>query len=294
MEALSFNIGSVLFCFAVIMLAIRMFTTNPVFVWSVSASVCWVLIVILRTRLWGFADARQASVYLDYLRSGRITVYTQGFYFTPWTSRKQVDQIDFQKHEIISLKKEDGTMVRFQTNDGYEMAAEITIFYNLRDGEEALSRSLKFEDGEIKSLTKAAVVSRLTDLGGCNSYESLLYYKSEAAKWLANTFGGESTLSLFEKGLGISLRNPILDSLDLTEESKKTFGVKAKIEVINDGIKSLKRRSGAGLSSDEASLAAQAAEGNLTRIVHTYQGVPQGAKVVALGDQGIAIAAKGK
>jgi len=292
MEALCFNLVSVLACFAVFILAVGQLTANRAAVFAIPASLCWILIVILRIHLWTSVDARKAGVWLDYLNSKRLVIYTQGFHFTPWTSREQVDEIDFQKHEAISMKKTEKTEIRFETNDGYEMAAEVVIFYNLRDGADAMSRALKYEDDEIKAFIKAVVIERLTDLGGCNSYESLLYYKAEAARWLAMTFEGESKLSQFEIGLGIALRNPILESLDLTDESKKTFGVRAKIEVITDGIKSLKRE--AGLSADEANLAAQAAEGILTRNVQTYQGIPQGAKVVALGDHGIAIAAKGR
>ncbi len=291
-EALAFNLASVILCFFALTVLVGQFTSDSVTVSAISTLVCWFFIVATRSRLWTSVDARKASVWLDYLRSKRIVVYTQGFHFTHWTSRKQSDEIDFQKHEIISMNKADKTEVRFETNDGFEMIAEMTLLYNLREGEEAMSQALKYENGEIKAFTKAVVISRLADLGGRNSYRSLLYNKAEVTQWLANTFGGESTISLFERGLGISLRNPILNTLDLTDESKKTFGVRAKIEVVKDGIKSLKK--GTGLSADEANLTAQAAENLITRVVHTYQGIPQGATVVALGDHGVAIAAKGK
>ena len=299
MEALAFNGFSMIALFVIVMVLVmlgisrletnRHFTDANSALWGIPLMACWIMGVMIRKRLWTSVDARKADVYLDYLRSKQITVYAQGFHFTHWTSRKQGDVIDFQKHEIITMKEEDGTMVRFPTIDGFEMAAELTIFFSLREGEEPMSRALKYEAGELKSFTKAAVIRRLTDLGGRNSYETMLYYKSDIATWLAKTFGGESVPSPFEKGLGLSIRNPILDDLDLTKESRETFGAKSKVAMLNEGIRDLKNKNGAGLDANEANLAAQAAQGLITREVHTFQGI-ENAGFVAIGESGIAAA----
>ena len=77
----------------------------------------------------------------------------------------------------------------------------------------------------------------------------------------------------------------------MTPESEEIFQKKAKIEIINKGIKSL-LEDNPTLDPTEAARIAQAAEGAATREIKTleYEGIPEGATFVALGESGMGVA----
>lgn len=287
--ALVANIITAVSIFGLVSFVIGRKTSNPMATVAIPLALVWVLVVIFRNRLWTRVDARKAHVFLNNL-SRNIIVYPQGFHFTSWFSTKEPDEVDFQKHEIISAERKNGEEIRFPSKDGYGMFAEINILFKRRDGQEGLSRSLKFPLSDIKTWLKAVVVKQFSDVGGHNSYETLLYYKAEIAAWAAKIFGGDDKVSPFEIELGISVKDPVVKNLDLDDESRRIFSTKAKVGVIADGIREFR---GLDVNPDEAAIMAQVAQGAATRVIHTYQGVPQGARVVALGDAGIAISDRG-
>lgn len=292
--SLAFNLVSITIILIVPLLLIRFKTHNPLILIAFSATVIWVLGVFFLARLGTNVDGMQYQIWLDYIFSDRLIAYSQGFHFTTWSSKDQGNMIDYQKKEIIDANRKDGTAFTFATQDGLDVMADVTIVYNRRPGLEALSWSLKFKStDEITTLIKAVVQGRLSDLGGCNSYETLLRHKAEVAAWVANFFAGETQTSPFEKKTGTRVLDPVAKDFDLTPESKEIFRAKARIGIFKRAIQSLTEKE-VGLSPEEANLAVQAAQGSLKRVVHTYQGIPPGAKVVALGSEGIAIAAKGK
>jgi len=288
--ALVFNIASVLLICCLISLAARQKTSSPIFTVAMPLGLIWVYCVYKRPDIWTSVPSREAYAFQDSLISKKVTVYAQGGHFVRWTSTKQPDVISFKKHQVISCKKDTKSEIRFPTRDGYEIEADLTIMFRRRDNEEALSRSLRFDINQLEVLIKATVVARLSDLGGYNDYNDILQNKVGVKRFVAVMFGGERAISEFEEMTGTEILDPLIENVDLTPESKQIFNVNAKARVIAKAIEILVN---AGVSADEAAKIAQATEGAATRIIHTYEGVPQGAKVVALGNEGIAIAGKG-
>jgi hypothetical protein len=144
-----------------------------------------------------------------------------------------------------------------------------------------LSRSLKYPPKGLRTLILELVKSRLSDLGGRNSYETLQYYKAEVTKIIANIFGGESIQSDFEKGVGITLRNPLLADFGLTAESAEIYNLRAKIARLSAGVRDLVD---AGMKPKEASYAVQAVMQAATRSIETLQ-APRG--LVSYGGRAI-------
>jgi hypothetical protein len=264
---------------------------NPRISLTASLVIIWIILVAVRHHLWVVVAAREADVYLDNIAK-IIVIYFQGFHFTAWYYRKERDKVDFQRHEIISATMKEKTEIRFPSKDGYEMVAEITIMFNRRPEADALSRSLKFQIPELRKWILAGVAQKLSEIGGLNSYKVLLRNKSQVTHLISLVFEGQNR-SQFEDDTGTLVRNPVLENLDLSPDSKEIFRSRAKIETMAENIKQLTGKDEVHLSDEEASFAAQAASGSLTRVVHTYQGIPKDAKVVALGDSGIALAGGG-
>lgn len=292
--ALFFNLVSALIFFAVpfaiiaVICKVKNLQPHPMILYGIPVCLVSTLTIFNYERLWIVeVPARQAVIFLDLLFRD-IIVYTQGFHFTPWLARRQPDEINYQKHEDVSSGKGDIPKILCQTADGYEMEADTKTFFSRLGDETSLGRSLKYQLPEIRIIVHAGVMSRLSDIVGCNNYEVLLARKAEVADWLGNIFGGESTITPFEAALGISIRNPILGSFGLSPESQKTRGGKAKLSLMESQIRALKD---AGVSPNEASLATQAALGIAPRSINTqeYQGIPSGVRTFAPGNNGVTI-----
>ncbi|MEI6304594.1 MAG: hypothetical protein WCP09_01060 [Candidatus Taylorbacteria bacterium] len=255
-------------------------------------------VIIYTPAMWTTVNAREAKVYLDYFRPGKILVYLQGFHFTMWSSRLQEEPINFQKHEIITTRFGSENQVTFTTRDGYVMFANILILYNRKSDTDALSKSLRYQNAEIRAWILALVAARLSDLAGLNSVETLLYYKSSVVKWVSTLFDGEENISAFEDQIGCEIKNPTLENFDLTPESRTIYSSKSTIGMINEGIRAL-REANPDMGVNEASrTAAAAVDPKTTRTIEVkeneYRGIPQeGLTALGLGDgAGIVMAGK--
>ncbi|MEI7462838.1 MAG: SPFH domain-containing protein [Candidatus Taylorbacteria bacterium] len=243
--------------------------------------------------MWTTVKAREASVYLDYIRPRKILVYLQGFHFTSWCSEVQESTINFQKHEIITTRFGGENQVTFTTRDGYVMFANILILYNRRNDLDALSKSLRYQNTEIRAWILALVAARLSDLAGQNSCETLLYYKSAIVQWVSKLFDGQENISEFEDQIGCEIKDPTLEDFDLIPESRKIYAAKSKMQTITDGIAAL-RAANPDMSVNEASRIAQAAVEVITRHIETYEyeGIPQdGLSALGLGSGGLGVIA---
>ncbi len=282
--ALFVNVLSIVFVYELLHLIFMRRSGNPWVITALPLIIIWVIVACVYQNLGVQVEGRKAVVFTDNL-SRILVIYTQGFHFVPWYYSREEDVIDFQKHHLLSCSRKDGTEIHFNSKDGYGIVAELDDLFSLRDGHETLCRSLNYKIEDLRRWTLAIIIGRLSDLGACNSYESLLYYKMEVASWVANIFDGEDATSPYEWDTGTSVKNPILKDLDLSEEDKKTFGVKSKIGVIADGVKAL---IDANIPPEEAAIIAQAAEGAATRNIQTFQGLPKDASIIAFGDSGVA------
>ncbi|MDE2172900.1 MAG: hypothetical protein KGJ33_03075, partial [Patescibacteria group bacterium] len=191
----------------------------------------------------------------------------------------------------------DGTSLpelRLQTSDGYELIAEVTVFYNRIDGKNYLSQSLKYKPEEVRALIRSAVSSPFADLAGCNTFDDLLRNKGEVNDFIANIFDGEGALSAFESGIGYALRNPMVNSLNADEETKRTRTALTRIDVLKDKTREIRDK--AGVSADAAFRGAQVAMGLVEQEILTqqYEGIPPSVTVFAPGSGGIAVGTKGK
>lgn len=288
--AFTFNLLSATFAFVLIHILFRIKSTNPMLTIAIPLASIWIAIVYFHNHLWVNVDGLQAKIYVDMFFSKKMIVYLQGGHFTAWSSKDQTNDVDFQKHETIETDGTKEKTLNFQTQDGYQLAANVTIVYNRRAGIEAMSKSLKFKrTEEIRTLIKAWVQAKLSDLGGCNSYETIIYYKPSVTAWAANLFGGEGQISLLEQKTGTNVLNPVVNNLDLDEESKKTFNAKARLSVMREETKLL--HDDCGVTSDEAFIGTQVALNLVQRVVSTqeYKGIPEGVTTFAPGNAGIAI-----
>lgn len=238
-------------------------------------------------------EARKAKVYLD-TWFNEILVYMKGFHFVVWFAIQEADDVNFQKTEKKTCLISEGKGITFQSGDGYELAVDLTFMWKRRSDPEAMSYSLQYETDTLSDWLMAVVVSRLSDLGGCNDYETLLKNKPEVTAWVANIFGGENNKSPMEIETGTEAKNPIAGNLDLTDGSKQIRASKAKAELLAKYTKHFIDE--VGLSPKDAAISAQLATELATRSIVTYEGIPDGATFVALGDQAMAatVGKKGK
>ncbi len=288
-EQLCFNLASAFIAWAFMALIIYARVIKEVrSAAGTSALIVWTIIMIAayHGKFWTTVDKLKAKVYLDYFDRS-LSALTQGGNFIAWSASEQDDDIDFQRHVIISFCKKDKTALEIECMDGFNIVIEVTVFFNILDHNgEYLGRTLKYTFEEIKAFVTAAIKSRLAEYAGVNGYEVLLANKGIMALWLATTFGGEETLSDFEKSLGISIRNPILDSLDLTEESKAVFAAKSTMQQLSDGIKMFKKTR---IPAKECSFLAQLALRLTTRQIQTFE-LPKQIRTLAVGEgTGVAV-----
>lgn len=287
LPSLTINIVFLIFLGFVTMFILRRLTNQSIAATIVSVVICWVVVVFFHNRLWTQVDGQSAKVYLDNIRR-ILVVYTQGFHFIPWYYTTEPEEINFQKTEIVHRCKKENTEVRFSSQDGLEIFVELDIFYKLREGRKALSKGLRFKPEARTELITAIVRQRLSDLGGCNSFKTLLAHKTEVAAYVAKIFGGEANLSDFEKETATNIKDPNLLNLDLTEGSREIYQARAKLSIVQEMIAKLREM---GVKPNEAARMAQVLQGSASRIIHDYLGIPKNANVVALGDHGAAIAA---
>lgn len=293
--ALIINLFLALLVFVVTLSILRMKINAPIIYVGVPLSIIWILVVFLKHRLWVSVDTQKGSVCLDSLFSDTITVFPQGLHFMPvWYGGNEYE-LDFQKHEPIVANSNDDTHVQFQTKDGYTMWADFTGFYQTRCSEEALGRRLRYKDPELKALVRATIKSYLSDLGGLNTYETINAHKGEIANWIAGIFGGEGVLSKFELETGTRLKDPILENLDLDDESKKLWLIRAKGMVVAEMTERLQSAAGSGADANEPLKAAQAVAGVLDRVdsnvrVHVDgKDLPSSLTTLVVGEAGLAV-----
>ena len=84
------------------------------------------------------------------------------------------------------------------------------------------------------------------------------------------------------------MKSPVIESLTLTSESAANFANRSKVDALRNAVEQLSE--GDLVSPEAAARLASLALGIVTQSVHTYEGIPQNATVVALGDSGVAIA----
>ncbi len=298
-DSLLFNILTVVGIFVILSIGLRFIKHDPsvdrFLTVTIPLVAVWVFILLNVKKFGANVESRQAKIYLDYLRPGKIIAYLPGFHFTTWCSRIQEGPVSFQKHEKIAAKRASNSEIKFRSQDGYEMYADVTILYNRRDDLDALRKSLRYFDDEIKDWTLAVVSERISSLAGRNSCETLIYHKGKVIEYVGSMFGGEGVISDFEDQVGTDVKNPVAEVFDLTPEAQKIYSTRAKIDVINAGIKAL-RKANPDMHVNEASRTAQAAEGIATREIKTFEaeGLGNAQTVVLGGDSGFAVTGKEK
>ena len=299
LDALLFNIATMVVMFVTLSIGLRNIKPNPSLDGFLANTIPLIAIWIFfffTVKKWGTnVDSREAKVYLNYLRPRLMIAYLQGFHFTTWCSKIQEDPISFQKDQKIAAKKANNTEIKIRSQDGYDMYVDIYFLYNRRDTMEGLSKSLRYRDDEIREWALAVVSERLSDLAGCNSAETLIYYKTKVIRWVGLIFGGERVISDFEDQTGTDINNPVLEVIDLTPEAQKIFSTRSRIAMVNEGIKAL-REANPDMHVNEASRTAQAAEGIATREIKTFEaeGLENAQTVVLGGDSGFAVTGREK
>lgn len=287
--ALAFNIASAVVLYVLLVITFSLITTNSIVTFVFPAIMVWILIISLINRVYKVTDNQKGDVYLESI-SRKLIVYTQGFHFVIWSSIFQ-QTVDFQKHETIPDKG-----IEFRSRDGFGILIDVTTVYRRREGREALSWSLKFENKEIEILMKAKIRERLSELGGRNSGATLMYHKAAVAAWIGDLFGGQAHISRFEEDTGTAILNPVMDKIDLTPESQAILGATAKTDTIAKTIATLmKKNKNSGMTIEEAGVIARMAQGLSTEEkIFTVRGVPSGVTVLSIGGDGIAVAGGGK
>ncbi len=288
--AFTLNLLTAVILFCLMFFVISFKTHNPVARVGIPLSVIWVAVICLYGHLWTTVKGLQAKLYLDYVVR-ELIIYPKGFHWTSWFSRDQGIAIDFQKHEVINTNGTDEPKMDATTQDGYQTAAEVTIIYNWR--EDGLNRSLKFkEPEEIRVAIREWVEARWSDIAGCNSYETLLYYKAEVKAWIDNLLGGDEHLSPLEEKTGTEIKL-IMGNFSLTGESQKTFDAKARLGLIREETKKLV--DDCDVKPNVAFEGTQVALDLIEKTVNIqkYEGIPERVHTFAPGS-GFAITGKGK
>jgi len=239
----------------------------------------------------------KAKIYLDAIFPSKLIVYPQGLHFTTWCSSEQTSNIvDFQKHEPVEEGKKNVEFT-FPTKGGYKVVMKVTIMFKRRDTEEALGYSLKYQSGEIATLIKAYVSQAITSLGGRNSFEQLNYHRNVLELWIANLFGGKRIISKFEKETGTEILDPVMDSLNLTDEDQEIFRAKAKTNLVAEGIEKMKETDEELSPSERANLvklAQKLSTEHINKNENTYdiKNMPDGLHTFAPGSSGVAVTNK--
>ncbi|MEN9912980.1 MAG: hypothetical protein RLY66_388 [Candidatus Parcubacteria bacterium] len=296
--ALVINLLCVIFLFIVIRFILgsaQGIRIHPALLLAIPSICVTAIIVFFQHRMWMVADAQTAVKYLDPLISV-IDVYFQGFHFVPWYSKSENDVTNFQKHTEINARQADNTAITFQTLDGYDVAVNLVCFFNRREEESALKKSLKYTMEGLNTRTRAMIASRLSTFGGLNTYQTLLENKDGVAEWISAMFGGENSTSPYEEEAGLRIFDPLMVSFDLTADSKRIYADKAKAAAFTSSFRELAGED-AKLNPKDAADAVQVATGTATRNInshtHEYVGITPGITVFAPGGGDIAVGTRG-
>jgi hypothetical protein len=265
--------------------------SSPMVFAGIPLSIIGVLAVFFYERLHATVDTQRGSVWLDNFFSDAITVFTQGFHFTPmWYGEEKDKEKDFLRHVPIL-----GKAVEFSSVDGYTLIADFTVLFQNICEKSALGHRLKYADEDLKLLVLATVKSYLTDIGGLNSYEVLNARKGEVASWLANIFGGEGVRSPFEVQIGGRLKNPVLETYNLDAKSKELWLKRALGNVVTE---ITRNQFDITKDSAESSKAAQAVAGVMERkdtrvhVVVDGKDLKPGVTTLVIGNAGMAVGGK--
>lgn len=292
--SLAINTISAILLAGTLWLIFSKITRYPVITIGLPLAILWIALVAFHNKLWVSVDEQQAAIYVDQLfYSGELIVYLQGGHFVSWTSKRQAETINFKKNEVSGTPKDRVSTFEFPTNDGLYIVAKVRIFARRRNTKEALSRSLRWPIEELDRKVEALVAKKLSDIGARNTFDVIRTNKPQVAYEVAQMFDGESRTSDFERDTGLIIDDPIILELGLTVESKRIYESRAKINVLKEGVDSL-RENNSDMEPTDAVNAVQVASGAASQVIRTYKGIPPGAKTVALGDSGIAVAGGGK
>ncbi len=264
------------------------------YTWASAVSLCIIstLAALAFERLYTTVESRQGKFFLDLL-TGEMKVYGLGFKFTTWHSRHEVEEIEFQKHEVIVASKKDGTEVIFPTQDGkIEMFSEFKLWFQRVETRDALGNSLNYEIEEIQDMVLARLARRLSDVGGKHSYESLLYYKADLVKHAGSIFATRKNRSQWEVELGINVTDINFTRIDLTDESRKFVNMRAVGEMVESITK--EHSDELDVHPETAYQGALAITGAVpqtrTTNVVKVEGIPAGTQVVSIGGTGTNLA----
>lgn len=282
--ALIFNIVSALMIIIIVGALIATKTSNLFAIISFPLCVVWVIGVGIRDRLWATVEAQEAITYVDKFFSSAIIAYTQGGHFTRWSSDRQEIRLSFLRFQEIKATRDSKSPIRAVSADGYDIEADVRIFFRYCSGHEALTRSLKYKPEEIQALILARVSESFSNICGKYDYDVLVANKARLALLIANIFAGENKQSPFEKNTGVEIKNPALLDFGLTAESRAIYDTRAKAKAVKDSMAQLLTLTGkdGNLTAEEAARIAQTLAGAATRQIFTVEGAPK-AKTVALG-----------
>lgn len=293
--SLAINVISAILLVGTLWLIFSKITWYPMITIGLPIVILWIMLVAFHDKLWVSVDEQQAAIYVDQLFfSEQLIVYLQGGHFASWTSKRQAETINFKKNEVSGTPKDRVSTFEFPTNDGLYIVAKVRIFARRRNSKEALSRSLRWPIEELERKVEALVAKKLSDIGAANTFDVIRTNKPQVAYEVAQMFDGESRTSDFERDTGLIIDDPIILELGLTAESKRIYESRAKINVLKEGVDSL-RGSNIDMDPTDAANAVQVASGAASQVIHTYKGIPPGATTVALGDSGLGVVGgKGK
>jgi hypothetical protein len=256
------NIMSAVTLFTIMALVIYIKIRIGLIAIAVPAIVVWCIYVNMEENLFVDVPARKGKLYLDRL-TGRNIVYGPGGHFVAWYYRAEPDEINFQVHEVIEANKKDGTEIVFPTLNG-----KLKLFLNFKllfcrvQDEEALSHSLNYTIDEIKGIKLARIARRLSDLGGRNTFETLLYHKSAVMDWVSSIFADEFIRTAFEIKMGTEVSSMQATELDATDDSRAILDSRAKGDMIDELTAKFIAQ---GATPADALLAAQTTVGTVKR-----------------------------
>ncbi len=289
-SALLFNVTSILMVIITLVTILIVKKTHPFAVIALPVCLAWVIGYGIKDRLWVTVDAQEVVTYVDKFFSREIIAYTQGGHFTRWSSDRQNVTIDFLKFEEIVATRENQHPVKATSADGYNILADLQIFFRYCKGYEALTRSLKYRPEELRALILATVSTAISNVCGRYKYDVLVANKARFGALIAGIFAGERRRCQFEIDTGTEVNDPALLDFGLTPESRAIYDTRAKSNAVDDTITKLLSHNTGNPETDitiqEAARIAQTMVGAATRQIHTYEGVPEGATTVALGDTG--------
>lgn len=261
---------------------------NSLLFHATAFSAWWTVLVLVHDCFWHSTNSQEVDSFSDRYK-GKVIAFAAGFNFTyPWLSFSET--VNFKNDEIKMVAKGKDSHL-FTTNDPFECGVDWEAIGKPIATAEGIKRYLRFKKEIREARARAIIESRISLIGGKNSFIAILKNQALFGAWISLIFGTEDEISPFEASIGMTISRPAIDNLHLTEAAAKLIAQSKATELRL--LQMIAEFKGTGLSAEKASDLSKLALNLATESVMTYNGV-ENVKFFAPGGDMRGLVAAGK